>query len=66
MVRDNAVVPRGCVLGPDTAVGKGVRLPEFTRYISSHTSFKGLCKSLYGFLMGGVMLKWPLCYHAEA
>lgn len=26
------MVPRGCVLGPETVVGEGVHLPEFTRY----------------------------------
>lgn len=31
VVRAGALVPRGCVLGPDTVVGKGVHLPEFTR-----------------------------------
>ena len=31
VVKARAVVPRGCVLGPDTVVGAGVHLPEFTR-----------------------------------
>lgn len=31
IVRAGAAIPRGCVLGPDTVVGKGVSLPQFTR-----------------------------------
>ncbi|CAM9714743.1 unnamed protein product [Ascophyllum nodosum] len=34
VVREGAVISRGCVLGPDTVVGKGVHLAEFTRITS--------------------------------